>query len=193
MNREKAVVDATLAIVQFRVIASPSDGDTTTIRIEDTLALKGQYGDNFEWFTRVNRVNGDIQIKTTSDEGEGNGEGEGEDTGEGEEIPDLSAAAEMLLQQYDTSDTTGDNLLNYEESVAVVPGLTQDQFNVLDANSDGRISREELEDYLKEGCGCFGGCDKNKGLIDSVKQMFGDWLLVGLSLLVLLSLAGKRQ
>ncbi len=90
----KSTVSATLAIVRFRVKAAPVEGDAIAVRIDGTPALKGQYGDSFAWYTRLNRVHGEIRLESNEGEGEvpvegeisveGEGEDEGENEGEGE-------------------------------------------------------------------------------------------------------------
>jgi len=108
---------------------------------------------------------------------------EGE-TGTTEEI------AADLLDQFDNADGNGDGALTYNEVRAVMPGLTEDQFAALDTNSDGSLTEDELNAILDEGCGCK-GC--NKGDAKSVKDLLGDWLLIGLSLMVMLSLTGIQK
>jgi hypothetical protein len=111
---------------------------------------------------------------------------EGEQPG-GEGEPDFSVVAETLLQQFEDGDTNSDGLLSYDEALVVFPEITRAQFDEFDANKDGQLSKEELESYLKEaGNGCFQGCRKDKRPADTVKRMFSDWLLVGMTLLILL-------
>jgi hypothetical protein len=74
-GEKQAMVSGTLAVVKFLVNAMP-EGGIADVKFEGIPALKGQYGDSFNWFTTVNKVNGQIQI--SSQEGEGEGEGEGQ-------------------------------------------------------------------------------------------------------------------
>ena len=71
--------------------------------------------------------------------------------------------------------------------------MTQEIFAAIDTNGDSSLSREELlaaTGAADECCGCCGrGCSQEEDL----KRYFGDWLLVGLSLFVLLSLSGKYK
>jgi len=94
-----------------------------------------------------------------------------------------------LLEQFDTADADGDNALTFNE-VRAVMGLTQAQFDALDTNSDGSLTEDELNAILDEGCGCK-GC--NKGDAKSINDLLGDWLLIGLSLMVMLSLTAMQK
>ncbi|MCK5862555.1 MAG: PEGA domain-containing protein [Candidatus Hydrogenedentes bacterium] len=108
--------------------------------------------------------------------------------GEGEPVEGESVEGEemtgVLLEAFDDSDTDDNGLLSLEEVHVTLPELTQDQFNQLDDNGDGYLSREELgaEDYH---CGF---CHGNTGTKGDFKRYLGDWLLIGLSLLSLISL-----
>jgi len=110
-------------------------------------------------------------------------EGEGE-PGTTEEI------AAGLLEQFDTADADGDGALSFNEVRAIYPGLTEDQFAALDTDGDGFLTRDELNAILDEGCGCK-GC--NKGDAKSINDLLGDWLLIGLSLMVMLSLTSMKK
>jgi len=94
----------------------------------------------------------------------------------------------MLLEQFDNADTDGDGQLSYEEALAIIASLTQDQFNALDTNGDGFLIIEELGG--DDRCGC---CKRTPNTKIDIKRYIGDWLLVGLSLLVLISLANKQK
>lgn len=170
----KASVDATLAVVRFRAKAMPAEGSKTEVRIEGLPALKGQYGDSYEWYTTVLKVYGEMTVQAAS---------EGEDA--------LRDIAQQLLDAFDAADTNDDGKLDYEEASGAVDTLTEGQLGELDANNDTFLTRDELEAYLEDGgCGC---CKRtNDGKIN-LKQYFGDWLLVGLSLLVFVSLAGRQS
>jgi hypothetical protein len=107
---------------------------------------------------------------------------EGE-TGTTEEI------ATELLDEFDNADADDDGTLTFNE-VRAVMGLTQAQFDALDTNSDGSLTKDELNAILDEGCGCK-GC--NKGDAKSLGDLLGDWLLIGLSLIVLLGFANTQK
>jgi hypothetical protein len=96
---------------------------------------------------------------------------------------------QMLQDQFNVADTNGDGQLSYEEAVVAILGLTRDQFNTLDTNGDGLLSIEELGGEEEGGCGC---CKRTPNTKIDFKRLLGDWLLVGLSLLVLISLANSR-
>jgi hypothetical protein len=141
-------------------------------------------------------------------EGEGEpAEGEGEPAeGEGEPEPlTLKGIARILLDDFDLLDLNGDGKLSPEEVLARFPNLTARQFNMLDKGLDGFLSREELEVFLAEEdegegegededdrCGCCRNHGNSKVSVETVKRMLGDWLLIGLSLLILAALSRER-
>ena len=92
-----------------------------------------------------------------------------------------------MLENFDEGDTNNDGRLSINEAQAIIPNLTQAQFDQLDINSNGFLSEDELRSIGNEGCGCFRGCtpSNTKSLVNWVT----DWLLVGLSLMVLLGVA----
>ena len=97
--------------------------------------------------------------------------------------------AQELLDQFDAA---GGQPLDLDEVQLIWPGITQEQFNDLDANGDGVLDLDELEEAAEEPrCGCFKGCDQ--GDTKSLKDLLGDYLLVGLSLIVLLGFAGVSK
>jgi len=81
--------------------------------------------------------------------------------GEGEPLPTLHEQAQALYDGFDAADTNGDKRLSLAEAQAAQPGLTADGFAELDRNSDGALSRRELDAYLEHDgngcCGCHGG------------------------------------
>jgi len=106
------------------------------------------------------------------------------------EVSTLDAQARLLQERFESSDIDGDEQLSFDEANAVIQGLTEQQFNDLDQNGDGFLNREELGNDSDDQSGCF--CQKSmEG--KNFKNYLGDWLLVGLSLLVLLSIASIRK
>ena len=80
---------------------------------------------------------------------EGEGETEGEMEGEGEDEPEegemeVEGIAQDLLDQFDQVDSDNDGALDYEETLTLLPQLTQDQFDTLDTDDNDLLSREEL-------------------------------------------------
>ncbi len=116
---------------------------------------------------------------------------EGEDEGEGEdgELDSMEDIAEFLLNNFSKYDTNG-NGLRLDEAQEAIPYLTPTQFDILDSDGDGFISRAELQEYIAgpEEPTCCGGCSKSAPLGLRVKDYLADWLLVGLTLFVLLSI-----
>jgi len=126
-------------------------------------------------------------------EGEGEPvEGEGEPPVEGEMVTTQDMA--LLLQaQFNSADANGDSQLSFDEAPAVSSGATRPQFDEIDANKDGFLSHEELETFLGGGNGCFGNCRKDFRSGANARRILGDWLLIGLSALALLSLTGRQR
>lgn len=99
--------------------------------------------------------------------------------------------AEFLLQEFNNTDANADGLISFEEAQSILPGVNQSQFNEIDKDGDGMLSKEELEAFLKKKCGCGGG--KSLSPAEQVKRLVSDWLLIGLSMLVLLGFAGAQK
>ncbi len=125
--------------------------------------------------------------KQTMEEGEA---AEGEEI-EGEES--LDTIAQELLEQFSEADSNGDNYLSLEEARTVSSSLTESQFDALDVDGDGLLNREELlsaSGAENSGCGC---CNNNCATQSDCKRYLGDWLLIGLSLLTLVSLTKRYK
>ena len=98
--------------------------------------------------------------------------------------------AASLLEKFDNADADGNGELTLAEVRAVMANLTQAQFDDLDTDGNGTLSKDELDALVNEGCGCRGcGKDDTKSLVD----WMGDWLLIGLSLVVLLGFASTQK
>ncbi|MCK5862054.1 MAG: DUF5011 domain-containing protein [Candidatus Hydrogenedentes bacterium] len=119
---------------------------------------------------------------------------EGENA-EGEAIAEI---AEMLIEQFENIDPDEDGRANLEDVQSILPEITEQQFNELDQDGDGYVNREELLAILEEdmaecsGCRACMGCCSEKVDTKMLHRMLGDWLLVGLSLVVLLTLTHKK-
>ena len=86
--------------------------------------------------------------------------------------------------------------MSFEEAVAAVAELLQTQFDAIDANGDGMLSRDELIEASggEPESGCCARCNKSKMTpAETVKQFIGDWLLLGLSLMLLLTWSSYRK
>ncbi|NLW49194.1 MAG: hypothetical protein GXY86_17915 [Firmicutes bacterium] len=83
---------------------------------------------------------------------------------------------DVLLEGFDGADKNNDGL-SYAEAAALVPDISQEQFDALDADHDGRLSPEELGG-ASPGCHCSGA----KSLGDW-RHRAGDLFLIGLGLL----------
>ncbi len=121
------------------------------------------------------------------------GEGEGEDP-----LQDPVALASALLEVLVAVDTDEDGMLSAAEVMVFYDALTPAQFATLDTNGDQLLSPSELaaaagtegETEGEEAVGC--NCTGVKGVKD-VKKYLGDFLLLGLSLLVLLGWTVPKQ
>jgi len=130
-------------------------------------------------------------------------EGEGEpiegEPVEGEiaegELLTLEEIADALEEAFDDLDLNNDGLLSFEEVRALFPYLQQQDFDALDLNGDGFLSLAELQGKVEVcKCGCGRICCRTvEEPADASKRMLGDWMLIGLSLLVLLALAETRK
>ncbi len=115
------------------------------------------------------------------------GETEGEDTeGELETLEDIAA---FLLEQYEKFDTNNNSRLRLEEAQEAIPDFSENQFELLDTDGDGFITREELQAIIDGPAepACCGSGSKSASLKERIKDHLGDWLLLGMTLLVLLS------
>ncbi len=112
---------------------------------------------------------------------------------EGEPTP-LQDIAALLLDAFDDAVMAEDGKLRFEEARTIWPSLTREQFDALDLNGDGYLTRDELVEIIAGDddnddfmCGCNGHIEK--GLMG----WFGDWLLLGLSIMVLLAMHGWKR
>lgn len=74
----------------------------------------------------------------------------------------------------------------------VVPLAAFDSTSDEQALSERGDASTEMEDDKAEAFGCCGGSPTGKG-VESIKRLIGDWMLIGLSMMVVFSLAGKRM
>jgi formylglycine-generating enzyme required for sulfatase activity len=208
--------ESVVASLNLEVLSKPTTNmnPAPVVRINH-CDVKYAYGESHLWFNGIELDSAEITVlEGTAPEGEGEPiegepiEGEGEPIegepveGEGEPVEGEPVEGEpiegepltqeeimqILLDAFDAADTNGDGKLSYEEALAIVTGLTQDQFNALDTDDDGFLSIEELGG--DGGCGC---CKRTPNTKIDIKRYIGDWLLVGLSLLVLITLANRRK
>jgi hypothetical protein len=113
---------------------------------------------------------------------------------EGENTPPTEAELRGRLTTYfNAMDTNGDGKISFAEAQAALPGLTQAVFNAVNISGNGLISRTEagLDETGSGGCaGCSGG--KKDITSNTMKQMLSNIFLGGLSLVLLLSVPGKK-
>lgn len=57
----------------------------------------------------------------------------------------MSAPAFAQAADFSTADANGDGQVTYEEAVAVLPDLTEDQFKAADTDSNGTLSEAEYD------------------------------------------------
>ena len=127
---------------------------------------------------------------------EGNPEGEiaeGEMPGDEGETDPLEEIAKDLEDNFDILDSNSDDRLSIGELLTRFPEFDADDFAALDLNGDGFLSLVELQGSSnEEECKC--GCGSFCCTpVETVKRRLGDWLLIGLSLLALIALARNRN
>ena len=164
---EKQALNGDIASLTFTLDAQVSVGTEFEIRL-NAAQFSGAFGEQLDWYTDVVLLDGLLKVVDKTE-----GEGEGELTPE--------AIRQALADGLATADTNQDGALSLEEARSILPSLTQEQFDALDTDSNGTLSSEELSG--ESPTGCFG----KSGLSSfDVKGLFGDLLLLGLSLVVLL-------
>jgi hypothetical protein len=140
-------------------------------------------GEHIEGEGEVNE--GETEGETVEGEpSEGEGESSEGEPAEGEEPGTAEDHANVLLGVFAASDTDGDSSLSYNEAQAALPNLTQAQFESLDTNNDGILTKDELQEIVNKKWSC-GSCEKNNA--KSLSDILGDWLLIGVGLLILLN------
>ena len=76
----------------------------------------------------------------------------------GSSTNNTQAAASALLEQLNDADTNDNGSLSFSEAEALIPGLTQVEFDAIDENGDGELSEAELRAAQRVGCaGGLGG------------------------------------
>lgn len=62
----------------------------------------------------------------------------------------LAAAPAMAAApDFSTTDSDGNGSVSYEELIAVMPAVTQEQFTSVDTDQNGELSQEEYEAAVK--------------------------------------------
>jgi len=106
--------------------------------------------------------------------------GEEEDDG-GDTSADIIRA---LRNGFDGGDNNNDDFLSFNEAAAIYSGLTMTQFNEIDTDNDGMLSRAEVGSSVPNTpAGC---CNNKKMEPFDLKNILGDVFLLGLSMLALL-------
>jgi hypothetical protein len=110
---------------------------------------------------------------------------------EGEVSPPatIEDAAQGLLDAFDTADTDHSGGLSETETTAALAGLTHGQFAQLDADGNGQVTRDELNQVLNSG-GCT--CRKSSFTVNGLKNRLADLFLMGLALTSLLAVRSRR-
>ena len=101
----------------------------------------------------------------------------------GELVPILAPAIELRSITGRVTDANGDGRLSFSEARAQLNGLTRAQFDAMDTNQDGLLSRAELGDVVPPPPGCPAG--------KSALPQLGDLFLLGVALLALAGVRGR--
>jgi hypothetical protein len=168
-----------------------SVSDTCDAGVSDRVTISGD---------TVNTANvGDYFITYTAEDSSGNqaqrgrvvrvagncaGEGEGEGEGEGDAG---QQTAQAIMNAFDTLDISANGGLSLTEVQGIFAAFTQAEFDILDTNFDGEVTREELEiagAVRPAKGGCRGRATKT---VSSVKDYIGDLFLLGLLTLTLVA------
>ncbi len=105
-------------------------------------------------------------------------------------VPTSDDAAQQLRDSFGTTDWDGSGDLGFDEAQAVVPGLNLEVFNQLDTDGNGGLTLDELGGSPAGLRGCF---DCMKAGPRSLKDCMADWLLLGLSLILVVSWGSARR
>ena len=130
------------------VEGEPSEGESEGEQTEGEM-IEGEAPEGeVEGETIEGETEGEIEGETI--EGETEGElTEGEST-EGESISE--EVVEEIVDAFEDVDINDDGLLDYDEVNAVIPDMTEDEFNSLDADGDRFLSMSELLVALGKNC-----------------------------------------
>jgi len=102
-----------------------------------------------------------------------------------------SQAAARLTSSFVAADLNDDGQLSFNEAVQMVATLTVAQFDAIDGNRDGFLSRSELEAAQdSDGGEVPAGCAATKRWVG---KSVGDLFLLGLSLIALLGMSRWRS
>jgi hypothetical protein len=108
---------------------------------------------------------------------------------EGEPVP-VTEMAQQLYDGFSAADSDQDGVLSLSEVEAVQPALDAADFLLIDTTNDGTLSQDELAAFTGTDGGC--ACSKSALTFGGLQKSLGDLFLAGLSLAVLLLVAGRR-
>jgi hypothetical protein len=147
-----------------------------------------QWSDGLLAATRTDsNVTADISVTAVFGVATAEGETEGEILPPGT----IEEIAQRFIDGFAAADTDHNGGLSWAEALAAFPWLTRTVFDEMDANGNGEITLDELNQIVNPG-GCNCNCKKSNLTIDGFKGRLADLFLAGLALTSLLAVRGRR-
>ncbi|NLV46142.1 MAG: hypothetical protein GXY07_16770 [Candidatus Hydrogenedentes bacterium] len=177
---DEGAYDVHLGFPPFRNTYIPGD-DLSTFDGQSITGTWQLYMTDVEGSTgTLNNWSLCLETEPEPEEGEAPAEGEGEVVAEGEGEAAVEGEGEVVAEGEGEAPEEGEG-----EVVAEGEGEI-----VAEGEGEAPVEGEGEEEGEDEACGCCSAPEKDAAIKALLKRTLGDWLLVGMSLTVLLSLSG---